>query len=446
MKKSIGSKKPGVFGFLKGTQTQGFFQNFASSCRRGNRVDKLRDEDGFGPTDMCKFDPKVTVDDNVDLMRPITDYEVKNAVFSTHDDKFPGPDALILIPKVTNSEYITNLRPISLCNVSNKIISKVMANRMKGYSSLGNCDMANPILPSKGLRPGDPLSPYLFIICAEGLSLLLNGGEEEGNIHGMSERVPISSELGVKESLDSGKYIGLPSLVGRNKSPIFSFLRERVWSKVKGWNSKKLSRGGKEILIKAVAQTMPNYVMNVFLIPLRLCEEERKGISWDSWDRLCIPKKFGGMRFKKIQDFNIAMLVRQAWRFITVENNLMVKVFKAKYFPNSTFLEAKLGSNPSYVWRSIFESQAAMVKGSRVRIDNGRKTSIWNSPWVLPDNSGHITTPMPISLSKAKVCDLFEIGESCWDTGLIMDVFNKEDVENILSIPLNSRNVDDGWL
>jgi hypothetical protein len=54
---------------------------------------------------------------------------------------------------------------------------------------------------------------------------------------------------------------------GRSKKDVFSFVQERVWKKVKGWKEKFLSRAGKETLIKAVAQAIPNYIMSCYKVP-----------------------------------------------------------------------------------------------------------------------------------------------------------------------------------
>jgi len=53
------------------------------------------------------------------------------------------------------------------------------------YQVLVNDEKVGPIIPKRGLRQGDPLSPYLFIICAEGLSALLKRAEAKGDIHGI---------------------------------------------------------------------------------------------------------------------------------------------------------------------------------------------------------------------------------------------------------------------
>lgn len=67
-----------------------------------------------------------------------------------------------------------------------------------------------------------------------------------------------------------------------------------------------------------------------------------------SWDIICGKKSNEGMWFRKLHDFNLALLGNQAWRFITKPELLAFKIFKARYFPNYSFMEASISSNPSY--------------------------------------------------------------------------------------------------
>ena len=74
--------------------------------------------------------------------------------------------------------------------------------------------------------------------------------------------------------------------------------------KLARWKEKLLSKAGKEILIKAVAQAIPTYTMSCFKIPDSLCDnltsmirnfwwgqkqDERK-MAWLSWEKLCVAK------------------------------------------------------------------------------------------------------------------------------------------------------------
>ena len=79
--------------------------------------------------------------------------------------------------------------------------------------------------------------------------------------------------LGVKEADQFENYLGLPTLIKKAKYNTLSYLRDRIWKKLQGWKGMLLSRVGKEILIKAVAQSIPTYTMSVFQIPLKLCAE-----------------------------------------------------------------------------------------------------------------------------------------------------------------------------
>ena len=74
-------------------------------------------------------------------------------------------------------------------------------------------------------------------------------------------------------------------------------------------------------------------------------------------------KEFGGIGFKHIHAFNLAMLGKQGWSLFSNQDTMIFKVFKAKYFPNKDFLDAKLGHSPSYVWLSIHTSQVFLKEG-----------------------------------------------------------------------------------
>lgn len=63
---------------------------------------------------------------------------------------------------------------------------------------------------------------------------------------------------------EHAKYLGLPSSLSQNKEDIFYPIGERIRSMVAAWKKKLISIGGKEVLIKAVAQAIPTYTMSLF--------------------------------------------------------------------------------------------------------------------------------------------------------------------------------------
>lgn len=64
------------------------------------------------------------------------------------------------------------------------------------------------------------------------------------------------------------------------------------------------------------------------------------GIRWMSWERLCEPNEMGGLGFRQLREFNIAMLGKQAWRLINNANPLVTEIMKARYYPRTDFLNA----------------------------------------------------------------------------------------------------------
>ncbi|XP_024178970.1 uncharacterized protein LOC112184983 [Rosa chinensis] len=69
----------------------------------------------------------------------------------------------------------------------------------------------------------------------------------------------LASILAVKREEEHHKYLGLPLKVGKSKTAKFAYIKERLSKKLISWKAKILSCAGKEVLIKAIAQTMPLY-------------------------------------------------------------------------------------------------------------------------------------------------------------------------------------------
>lgn len=167
--------------------------------------------------------------------------------------------------------------------------------------------------------------------------------------------------------------------IGQNKIAVFNFLLERVEQKLQGWRNHNISKEGKVRLLKTAAQVIPNFWMNVLLIPLEIYEgikkkmnaywqtngTEHRSIRWMSWDKLCEVKKRGRLRFKRLKEFNIAMLMKQGWRIINNIKLFVTNLMRAKYFQNTNFLNTRLGSNPSYMWMSIVEAREVLKAGCK---------------------------------------------------------------------------------
>ena len=123
--------------------------------------------------------------------------------------------------------------------------------------------------------------------------------------------------------------------------------------------------------------------MNCFKLPIGLCEEieglirrfwwrqsgERRKIHWVRWGELCKPKGEHGMGFKDLALFNDALLAKQAWRFLQNINSLLYRVFKPKFFPHGSILEAPQSQIGSYAW-SIYIKGEGCVNG-RIEMEGG---------------------------------------------------------------------------
>ena len=156
------------------------------------------------------------------------------------------------------------------------------------------------------------------------------------------------------------------------------------------------------------------------------------------------PKQLGGLGFRDLEIFNLALLARQAWRIMNDGQSLSAQHLKVVYFPNSTLLEADLGPRPSQIWRAILDGKEILAQGIIRRIGDGESTDIWLYNWIPRDSFKRPITSL-VPNPPQRVSDLIDTTSAQWNAGLIRLVFIMVDANEIQKIPVCMQRQPDFW-
>ena len=163
-------------------------------------------------------------------------------------------------------------------------------------------------------------------------------------------QVSVAKSLNVNLVQHPSEYLGITSKLRRNRIIDFNFLIDKLHSKLQGWKSRLLSQAGRTTLISFVPQSLPLYTFSCFKVPKSICnkmdaivgsfwwghEPGEKKLHLINWDKICKPKRWGGLGIKKFSPMNQALLEKQYWRLINSPQSLLARTFKAKYHPDKS--------------------------------------------------------------------------------------------------------------
>lgn len=214
------------------------------------------------------------------------------------------------------------------------------------YSFLLNNEAVGCVIPQRGIRQGDPLSPYIFIICGEVLSGLCKQAQETGTLPGIrvsrnspklnhllfaydtmiftmtdayacdtlldilqkyeqasgqkinpqkslisfSSKTPVEIkervklQLGIDKEGGVGKYLGLPEHFGRKKKDLFASIVDKIKQRALSYSNMFLSTAGKAVMLQSVLSAIPSFAMTCFLLPVSLCKQIQSVFTRFWWD------------------------------------------------------------------------------------------------------------------------------------------------------------------
>ncbi|XP_052886915.1 uncharacterized protein LOC128295389 [Gossypium arboreum] len=252
-------------------------------------------------------------------------------------------------------------------------------------------------------------------------------------------RLSVSSLLGMRtvEKLDS--YLGLPLPVGRKKSLAFTDIINRCTCRVKSWSKHLLSYGGKEVFIKAIIQAIPSYAFSVFLAPKGTIEElhsqmgrmwwtnndKMRGWAMMAWRKMCHPKGMGGMGFRNLYLFNLALLGRQGtYSVISGATSL--------HSPRQALPKAMNALKDGFIWQ----------------VGDGNGIDLRRAHWGLNGIFGESVCRSPLNDNERKVKDLWDQDNRRWKRERVKEIYGDYLGECICNLPIPPNNIKDTrtWL
>ncbi|XP_022008346.1 uncharacterized protein LOC110907712 [Helianthus annuus] len=316
---------------------------------------------------------------------------------------------------------------------------------------------------TRGLRQGDPLSPFLFVIAMETLSGIMKKAVSDGIFKGLRCTIngPVLSHLiyaddvvflgvwsgenalnlrrilrcfylvsglkvnlskcsvygvgvddveaqlmvnilGCKKGSFPFKHLGL--MVGANMNLIRNWkpVIDVFKNRLSLWKAKHLSYGGKSL--GDFGKVEEGFLLGGL--------DVNSHMSWMAWEKVIAPIEYGGLGFGSLRDANLAMLSKWWWRFKTDKDGLWRRVVWAVHHNNRSWAPVPAKASLAGPWKHIVGicehlNQVGINLPDSIwcKVGCGSKVAFWLDLWI-GNQPLYISFPLLFALEKDKTCNV----------------------------------------
>eukprot|EP00253_Pinus_taeda_P008091 PITA_08091 len=431
---------------------------------------------------ICNVPKLITAEHNELLLSPIQIQEVDVAMAQLKEGKAPSPDDftttffhkfweliklevwdvaeeshvnhrllpslnstfIALIPNEEDSIKPDKFRPIALCNVIYKVISKVIAKRLKPLLPMLISPEQPGYVEGRQIMDGIILSHEIIHTLKHskqaGMLLKLDLSKAFDKLSwdyvqqmltsfGFSPtwirwifffntppvvKSAIVRILGFPIATLPSKYLGAPLTVSAIKHSSWRNLIEKLESRLNQWTHRALNLFSRTVLIKVVLQAMPLYLFSILAAPkwvLKRLRNIQRGFPWGSnatnrkwalvkWSTICKPKAKGGIGLRDPEHSNTIMGAKIWWQWLTNPGKPWVTLWTSKYAnhrPQEELIRLRPNDKGSLIWNASKEHYQMIQQHSFWEVRNGHTTRFWIDTWnQMPILSNVLNLPPDI--------------------------------------------------